>query len=224
MGMAAPIPMPTDTAALLTLAQWLSPSYPVGAFSYSHGLEWAVECGDVSDAPSFQGWLTDILTHGSGQSDAILLATAYGASDAATIAEIDATARALAPSRERLMETTLQGTAFAILTSDIWPAPLSDLCYPVAIGAAARMLGLPLGETLAMYLHAFAGNLTSAAIRLVPLGQTEGQAALAAVAPLCETLAITAQTQTLDDIGSCCFAADIASMKHETQYSRLFRS
>lgn len=224
MGTVARIPMPTDTAALLTLAQWLSPSYPVGAFSYSHGLEWAVECGDVCDALSFQDWLTDILAHGSGQSDAILLATAYGASDAEALAEVDATARALAPSRERLMETTLQGTAFASLTSDIWPAPLSELCYPVAIGAAARMLGLPLRETLAMYLHAVAGNLTSAAIRLVPLGQTEGQATLAAVASLCETLAETAQTQTLDDIGSCCFAADIASMKHETQYSRLFRS
>lgn len=224
MAMGARIPMLTDTASFLTLAQWLSPSYPVGAFSYSHGLEWAVECGNVTDTPSFQSWLTDILTHGSGPSDAILLAAAYRASDAETVAEIDATARALAPSRERLMETTLQGTAFASLTSDIWPAPLSQLCYPVAVGAAARMLGLPLTETLAMYLHAFAANLTSAAIRLVPLGQTEGQAVLAACAPLCETLAGTAQTQTLDDIGSCCFAADVASMKHETQYSRLFRS
>lgn len=224
MAMAAPIRMPTDTAALLTLAQWLSPAYPVGAFSYSHGLEWAVHCGDVADASDFQEWLVDILTQGAGQNDAILLAAAYSAAEPVAAAEVDAVARALAPSRERLMETTLQGAAFAGLTSDIWPAPLSDLCYPVAIGAAARMLGLPLTETLAMYLHAFASNLTSAAIRLVPLGQTEGQTLLAACAPICERLAQSTQTQTLDDIGSCCFAADIASMQHETQYSRLFRS
>ncbi|WP_424985201.1 urease accessory protein UreF [Microbulbifer sp. S227A] len=222
--MAAPIPMPTDTAALLTLAQWLSPAYPVGAFSYSHGLEWAVECGDVVDAAGFGAWLGDILEHGSGRSDAILLTAAYRATRADALAEIDATARALAPSRERLMETALQGRAFATLTSDIWPAPLGDLCYPVAVGAAARMLGLPLAGTLAMYLHAFAGNLTSAAIRLVPLGQTEGQAALAAAAALCQRLVHEAQSLTPDDIGTCCFAADIASMKHETQYSRLFRS
>ena len=230
MATGGPIPtttgtaMPTDPAALLTLTQWLSPAYPVGAFSYSHGLEWAVQDGTVHDAASFQDWLCQVLTHGSGRNDAILLAAAWAADTDDALRGIDDLARALAPSRERALETEAQGAAFARTTSDIWPAALPDLCYPVAVGAAARAMDLPLQDTLLMYLHGFAGNLTSAAIRLVPLGQTEGQAALAALSSLCAEIACDAITSTLDDLGSCTFAADIASMKHETQYSRLFRS
>jgi urease accessory protein len=130
----------------------------------------------------------------------------------------------MSPSPERRLETVQQGKAFCQTTSAIWPAELPDLAYPVAVGAAAKLAGLPLQETLLFYLHGFAGNLTSAAIRLVPLGQTEGQAALAALAPLCERLASEAQASTTDDLGGASFLADIASMKHETQYSRLFRS
>lgn len=218
------IPMPIDAPHLLTLAQWLSPAYPVGAFSYSHGLEWAVQAGDVTDAAGFRDWLADILDHGAGRNDAILLTAAYRADTEAELLETDALARALAPSRERAMETELQGAAFAGITAEIWPAPLPDLCYPVAVGAAARALDLPLADTLQLFVHGLAANLTSAAIRLVPLGQTEGQAALAALAPLCARIADQAQARTLDDLGSCCMMADIASMKHETLYSRLFRS
>ncbi|QBF30588.1 urease accessory protein UreF [Thalassococcus sp. S3] len=215
--------MPTDLETL-TLTHWLSPAYPVGAFSYSHGLEWTVDQGHVSDVESFRIWLTDILTHGAGRNDAILLAASYQAVDEAQVTEIDMLARALAPSRERLMETSLQGEAFARTTSDIWPTAVQNLTYPVAIGVAARDQGFDLERTIALYLHAFAGNLTSAAIRLVPLGQTEGHAVLAAIAPLCAEIAAEAMGQTLDDLGSCAFMADIASMNHETQYSRLFRS
>lgn len=227
MGTGAPIPMitgtamPIDPAPLLTLAQWLSPAYPVGAFSYSHGLEWAVDCGDVHDAPSFQRWLEQILTHGAGHTDAVLLCAAYHAEDPALVDDL---ARALAPSAERARETEQQGRAFARVTSDVWSLPLGDYTYPVAIGAAARMLTLPLPETLVLFLHGFASNLTSAAIRLVPLGQTEGQTLLAAMAPLCADIAAEAQNQTLEDLGNSCFMADLASMKHETQYSRLFQS
>jgi urease accessory protein len=216
--------MPTDAPALLTLAQWLSPAFPVGAFSYSHGLEWAVEAGDVTDAGSFQAWLGDILVFGTGRNDAILLVAAYRAGDRPALQQVDELARALAPSRERLAETALQGAAFARTVCDIWPLELPDLTYPVALGAAARLAGLPLADTALFYLHGFAGNLTSAATRLVPLGQTEAQAALAAVAPVCKTLADQAQDQSVDDLGACTFMADIASMKHETQYSRLFQS
>ncbi len=219
--------MPTDAAplpALLTLAQWLSPAFPVGAFSFSHGLEWAVEAGEVTDAASFQGWLDAILTHGAGRNDAILLVAAYRAQGHETLAEIDATARALAPSRERLTETAQQGDAFARTACAIWPLALHALTYPVAVGAAARAMDLPLTDTLLMYLHGFAGNLTSGATRLVPLGQTAAQAALAAVAPVCSDIAAQAQTQSIDDLGACSFMADIDSMKHETQHSRLFQS
>lgn len=220
---AAHIRMPIDPA-LLTLTQWFSPSYPVGAFSYSHGLEWAVEVGDVTDADGFQRWLNDILTYGAGRNDAILLAAAYQSKASPDWQDLNDLACALAPSKERLAETQLQGQAFAKTTSDIWPVGLPDLSYPVAVGAAARALNLPLEQTLLLYLQAFASNLTSAAMRLVPLGQTEGQRILTAMATVCAGITETAQSQSLNDLGACSILADIASMKHETQYTRLFRT
>ncbi len=224
MIMATGMPMPIDPAPLLTLAQWLSPAYPVGAFSYSHGLEWAVEVGEIHDGPSFQAWLEQILIHGAGRTDAILLAEAWRAPDDQSCHDIDDLARALAPSRERALETEQQGQSFARVTADVWSLPLPAYTYPVAVGWAARMLNLPLPETVLLYTHAFAANLTSASIRLVPLGQTEGQTILAALAPLCADLAADVQTLTVEDLGSACMMADVASMKHETQYSRLFQS
>lgn len=227
MAMAAPTAMPTDPSeklSLLTLAQWLSPAYPIGAFSYSHGLEWQVQSGDVDSAQRFSAWLHQVMQHGSGRNDAILLTAAYRAEDSAALDRIDQLARALAPSSERLQETVLQGAAFGDTTARIWGHPDRALTYPVAIGAAAQAQSLPLKDSLQLYLHGFASNLTAAATRLVPLGQTEAQRVLAEIGPLCVQIADEAGQSSLDDLGSCCFIADIASMKHETQYSRLFRS
>lgn len=213
------------TPHLVTLMQWLSPSYPVGGFSYSHGLEWAVAAGDVTDAGEFQAWLADVLEYGSGRNDAILLAAAYRAQDAAALAHVDAVARALAPSAERLLETTAQGAAFVRTTAEIWGMDLPVLSYPVAVGRAAALIGVGLEQVLPLYLHGFASNLTGAAMRLVPLGQTEGQRLLAAMTPLCDILAQEALAgDGLDDLGGCTVMADVAAMKHETQYTRLFRS
>jgi urease accessory protein len=223
--------MSTDmipTPHLLTLMQWLSPAYPVGGFSYSHGLEWAVAAGDVTDTAGFQEWLADILEYGTGRNDAILLAAAYHAPDKAALTHVDSVARALAPSSERLLETTAQGAAFVRTTADIWDMDLPALCYPVAVGRAAALIGVGLEHVLPLYLHGFAANLTGAAMRLVPLGQTEGQRVLAAMTPLCDLLAQEALESAddvgLDDLGGSTFMADIAAMKHETQYTRLFRS
>ncbi|WP_132543741.1 urease accessory protein UreF [Rhodovulum euryhalinum] len=215
--------MPTD-AQVMKLAQWLSPAYPVGAFAYSHGLESAVAMGTVPDAAALREWLGDILFQGAGRADAIFLAAAYRAPDAAALAELDATARAFQPSAERLLETTAQGAAFARITGAVWPADLPDLTYPVALGRAARLHDLPLLLTARMYLHAFASNLVSAGIRLIPIGQTDGQKVLTALTPLCERVAEEAMAETLDELSSTAFLADIASMTHETQYSRLFRT
>lgn len=209
--------------AILTLAQWLSPAYPVGAFTYSHGLEWAVEAGQVSDANSFQSWLSDILCHGAGRNDAILLGCAYRAT-AAEIPLIEAEARAFVATRERLLETEAQGAAFCRTTQAIWGDDIAKLTYPVAVGFAAKNHAIDQQLTTAMYLHAFASNLVSAAIRLVPLGQTDGQTILNALAPICHELAEQSMDLTLDDLGGSTLLADIASMKHETQYTRLFRS
>jgi len=215
--------MSTDRQ-VLTLVQWLSPAFPVGAFGYSHGLEWAVEAGQVRDAAALGGWLSDVLAFGAGRSDAILLAAAFRAGDDAALAAIDAVARAFAPSAERLLETEAQGAAFVQTASAVWGHDLPALTYPVALGRAAALQDLPLPLTARMYLQAFASNLIAAGIRLVPIGQTDGQRLLTRLTPLCESLAEEALGQGLDDLASCAFLADIASMKHETQYSRLFRS
>lgn len=220
------IPMHTrmTTDPILILAQWLSPAYPVGAFSYSHGLEACVHAGMVHDGDSFHAWLSDVLTHGAGRNDVILLAAAWHCADEKTLQEVDELSRALAPSRERLLESDQQGAAFSKTTSDVYGTSIAALTYPVAIGRAAQLHTLPLRETARLFLHAFAANLTSAAIRLVPLGQTDGQSILHALTPLCQQIADHAITQSLDDISATSFATDIASMNHETQYSRLFRS
>lgn len=210
-----------DIDAVLTLTQWLSPAYPVGAFAYSHGLEWAVDDRQVRDAQSLADWLGAVVCHGAGLADARFLVAAYRADDPA---RIDALARAFAPSAERLKETVLQGEAFARATTDIWHLSLPGLTYPVAVGRAARLCDLPLDVTLGLYLQAFVSNLTAAGIRLIPLGQTEGQGIVKALMPLCRATADAALTGSLDDLSSTAFLGDIASMKHETQYARIFRT
>ena len=215
--------MPTN-AHHLTLMQWLSPGYPVGAFAYSHGLEKVVETGAIQNAEQFEAWLSDILHYGTGRSDAILLHCAHRTDNPARLIELDDLARALAPSSERRMETELQGEAFAQTTAAIWGAEAVPRAYPIAVGAAARRAGIDPVLTCASFLHAFAANLTSAAVRLVPLGQTEGQNVLAQMTALCQQIAEDTAHLTSQDIGSSTFAADIASMQHETQYSRQFRS
>lgn len=212
----------TTNTDLLTLAQWLSPAFPVGAFGYSHGLEAAFHAGWITDAASLEDWLAGLLTHGAGLNDATFLAAAYRGD--IPLAEIDEIARAFAPSAERLLETAAQGQAFADLIGAIWGAELDGLTYPVALGAAAAREGLPLALTLTLSLQAFTANLIAAAQRLGPIGQTEGQRILHRLTPLIEATAEAATPGELEHLASAVFLADIASMRHETQYSRIFRS
>ena len=209
------------TDDLLTLAQWLSPAYPVGAFAWSHGLERSVGRGDVTNAADLTQWLESVLTHGAGRTAAILLCAAYEAED---VSEIAALAAALAPSRERRMETLQQGAAFAATTRAVWGFDLPDMAYPVAVGRAGSLGGLPLESTVTLWLQAFVGNLIQCAQRLLPLGQTEGQRILHSLAPCINEIGQMAQLATLDDIGAATFAVDTASMQHGAQYSRIFRS
>jgi urease accessory protein len=207
--------------AVQTLAAWLSPAYPVGAYSYSHGLEWEVQAGRVAGAPALAAWVEDVLAHGAGRTDAMLLAAAWRADDPAPVAEL---AEALAPSAERHLETMAQGTAFARTTAAAWGIAVPPAAYPVAVGIAARALALPLDLTATLYLQAFAANLVSAGIRLVPLGQTDGQRITRALLPLAARIAAEALAAPPAAIGGLAVAADIAAMRHETQYSRLYRS
>lgn len=223
MGTDGRMAIPTEQA-LLVLAQWFSPAYPVGAFAYSHGLEWAIEAGDVRVAETCRDWVMDVLCHGAGWNDALFLAAAFRAESVDEAKELDSSCRAFAASAERLRETQLQGEAFCSVTSSVWGIELPALSYPVAVGRAAALTGLPLDLATQMYLQAFASNLVAVAIRLVPLGQTQGQALIRELTPACSDIACRAMKAGLDNLNSTTFFADIASMKHETQYSRIFRT
>lgn len=227
----------TTEAALVRLMTWLSPAYPVGAFSYSHGLEWAVEEGPVHNRASLVAWLEPLLRHGGPWTDAVLLARGHDAitaSDPATWSELRELAGALPATAELRLETMAQGEAFARTSLACWPdvsgrlstllMPDEELAYPLAVAAVAACHGIPLAATLAAYLQAVAGNLVSAAVRLVPVGQTDGQRAMAALAGTIGEVAHEAATTPLDELGSCALMVDWCSMRHETQYTRLFRS
>lgn len=211
----------TDTA-LLSLVQWLSPAFPVGGYAYSHGLEWAISAGDITSAADLQRWIGTVLTEGAGRTDAILLAQALRPE--ADLAQLAALAEALAASRERLVETLDQGRALGQTIAALTGQPQPELPYPVALGAAARGLGLPVARVLALYLHAFASTLVQAAVRFVPLGQTEGQAVLAALHPVILRIAEEAACAGIDQIGSGAFRSDLAAMRHETMDVRIFRT
>lgn len=211
-----------DAPALLSLVQWLSPAFPTGAFAYSHGLEQAVALGDVASAEAFAAWLAAILDHGTGWNDAVLLACALRAG--ADFAALDQTARALAGSAERLRETTEQGAAFALARGQMGQADAVAEALPVAVGRAARGLNLPAHTVIALYLHAFSSNLTSAAVRFVPLGQAAGQRVLAAQHARIAALAERAAGAGFDDLASGAFRAEWCAMAHETLDVRIFKT
>lgn len=229
MGMGGPIAtnmgrQRMSTSAVLTLSQWLSPSYPLGSFAYSHGLEAAIAEGWVDDRESLHVWLRDVLTDGSGWADAVLFCAAYRATDVDGLMQIDAKGRAFAASHERLRESMNQGSAFARTLAATSQIELPPVLFPVAVGWAAAQHGAPLQIAASMYLQAFVSNLVMACQRLMPLGQTAGQALIQDMSPLCEETARKASTTTLDDLHSNTFLSDIAAMRHEVQQPRLFQS
>ena len=223
-------------AALYRLMTWFSPGYPLGAFSYSSGIEWRVEAGDISDATTLRAWLTVMVAEGGGYCDAVFFAHAYRAAaemDEGSLRTASELAIALAPSAERHLETTAQGRAFLDITRAAWPcAALGRLdsvangivALPVAVAAACAGHGIALAPAVGCYLHALAANLVSAGVRLIPLGQSDGQRVLAALEPVVTATAARALTTPLDKVASTAIRADLASMHHETQYTRLFRS
>ena len=227
----------TGAALPLPLLIWLSPQFPVGAFAYSQGLEWAVESGQVANAASLEAWLAGLVTHGAIRADTVLLACAHRAAASEAwdgVSGINELALALAPSRERLLETSAQGNAFLAAVRPSWPSPAlahfaarlgeADCAYPVAVAVAAAAHGIADHALCAAFALATLSNLVSAAVRLGPIGQTEAQAIIASLCPAISALATFAAQADPSDCGTAAWGADIASMRHETQYSRLFRS
>lgn len=221
--MATDGPMATPTDPILTLTQWFSPAYPVGAFHFSHGLEAAIDDGTVTDQISLSNWVSDVLEHGSGRNDALLLSAAARRTEG-EIPELDELALALCASRERRIETRNMGQAFARISGEMLGMPIRASTYPVAVGHAVGLANLPLQTALELYLQAFVANLVAVGQRLIPIGQTEGQHIIQAMAPVIGRLAEETKTGDLDLLASSAFAGDIASMAHETQYSRIFRT
>jgi len=216
----------SDLQKLLT---WLSPAFPVGAFAWSAGLETAIVKRTIVDLTTTRDWVSGTLHHGGLKTDAILLSHAHARySDATGLTELADLCLALMPARERHAETTITGNAF-VLASAAWPTEtpltLPQPCpYPIAVGALAGAHGIDRRDTLLAFLTAAVHSQVSVAVRLVPIGQTDGLAIMAALEPEIASLADLCLNAALDDIGSVAYGADIAQMQHETLPTRIFRS
>ena len=224
---------------LYRVLTWLSPGFPIGAFSYSHGLEAAADHGTVHDRETLQHWIAAVIAHGAGRMDADTLRDAHRAAAAADDDGLTAANRrglAFRATAEMALETTAQGEAFLATCRAAWPDPFLDrwalmleeagdaVCHAAAVGAVTACAGIPLGCALTAYLQAMSANLVSVGLRLGIIGQTDGQRILAALEPVVSTSAADALTRDPSAFGGAALAVDLASMTHETQYSRLFRS
>jgi urease accessory protein len=218
----------TTIDELLRLLTWLSPGFPTGGFAYSHGLEWSVEAGDISDEAALRDWVADVLSHGAGRSDVILLRHAHRAGPDGLPA-LCVLGVALGFGRERRLESCAQGGAF-VRAGTVWGGPritaLADMQvpYPVAVGALAADHGIGADLAAAAYSQAFAVSLVSVGVRLIPLGQTAGVRVIRMLEPKIAEVVEQTKDAGLDDLGGACFRSDIAAMRHETQRTRLFRT
>ena len=229
-------PSPLTDGQLQRLLAWLSPAFPIGAYTYSHGLETAVEAGWLGSADELADWLEVVLCHGSGFGDAIFLGQAWAAvtaGDETGLAALSERAMAFQPAAELRLETAQQGRAFLAAVAKGWPCPALDrlramslpaLPYPIAVGVACAGHGIALRWSVTGYLHGFAANLVSAGVRLIPLGQSDGLAVLARLAPVVATVTDIALESGLEDLATAVPMVDWCAMRHETQYTRLFRS
>ena len=230
---------PMASEHLYRLSSWLSPSFPVGAYTYSSGLEYAVECGLVADASDLECWLSDMLISGSGAVEGVFFCAAWraaAASDGAAMKTVVERADATRASSEMALESAAQGDAFLKAIRDAWPRREYELlddvlrgfarkpAYSVAVGAVCGFNGIPLRPSLVAFLHALAANLVSAGVRLIPLGQTQGQRVIAGLEAAVERATSAAACAAMEDIATSTPVIDWTSMRHETQYTRLFRT
>ena len=229
------LPLP----ALLRLQSWLSPAFPTGSYSYSHGLEWAVEAGDIHDRESLVDWLEADLRHGSGRNEAIFFMQGWRAAmedDRAKLMELAELAAAFRGTSEFALESSQQAAACLAMLRQVWPDRFLDWlsgmlgerevqpALALVLGVGAARHGIAARLALPAFLHSYLANLVSAGVRLIPLGQTDAQLAIASLEEAVLAASAQARNATLDDLGSAAFMVDLASMQHETQYTRLFRS
>jgi urease accessory protein len=230
---------PFPAPALLRLQTWLSPTFPTGAYSYSHGLEWAVEAGYINDCKSLVDWLEADLCYGSGRNEAIFFSETWHCTmqnDRARLFETAELAAAFRGTSEFVLESSQQAAACLTTLRHVWPDSLLDwlleiLCerhvHPVlavVLGVRSARQGIPTSVALPAFLQSVIANFVTAGVRLIPLGQTDGQLAIAELEQAILAASMQAKEATIDDLGSAAFMVDLASMEHETQYTRLFRS
>jgi urease accessory protein len=225
--------------AVLRLQSWFSPSFPTGAYSYSHGLEWAVEAGDIHDRATLIDWLEVDLCYGSGRNEAIFFSEAWRCTandDRAKLCSIAELAAAFRGTAEFALESSQQASACLATLRRVWPDEILEwlaqmLCERDVRPAMAVVLGVrsarervPASVALPAFLQSYSANLVNAGVRLIPLGQTDGQLAIAGLEEAVLFASTEALQSTVDQLGSAAFMVDLASMAHETQYTRLFRS
>ncbi|MGA8532576.1 MAG: urease accessory protein UreF [Candidatus Tumulicola sp.] len=225
--------------SLIRLQAWLSPAFPIGSFSYSHGLEWAVEAGHVRDRQSLVDWLEADLLYGSARNEAFFFYEAWCCTvrnDRATLLEIAELAAAFRATSEFARESFQQAAACLATLQKVWPDQrlgwLSEVLrerniqpvLAVVLGIRGATQCLPVNLVLPAFLQSYIANLVIAGVRLIPLGQTDGQCALAELEKAVLAASADAEKTSVDDLGSAAFTLDLASVAHETQYTRLFRS
>ena len=211
----------TTDSKLLNVMQWLSPAFPIGGFAYSHGLEWAINKGHVGNREELQKWISDLLEYGSLKNDAILIKLVLQGSDPKEINEL---AMALCPASERLSETQLQGGAFCKIMREVWSLEIDELTLPIALALAAKNESIDQNLVVPAYLHSFCSNLISVAMRLIPIGQKDGQKTLRELSPLISDSVRAVAKSNKDDLGSACFLSDVSAMQHEYLQPRVFKT
>jgi urease accessory protein len=225
--------------SLIRLQSWLSPAFPTGAYSYSHGVEAAVESKQIQDRSSLIDWLDADLRYGTARNDAIFFIEAWrfaAGADRARLVETAELSTAFRGTSEFALEASQQGTSCLATLRDVWPDPAIEWfsevlrlrgiqpVLPVVLAVRSATQGIPAGVAVHAFLHGFVSNLVTAGVRLIPLGQTDGQRAIAELEAAVLAASERAMTATINDLGSAAVMVDLASMSHETQYTRLFRS
>ena len=204
----------------MILQAWFSPSFPVGAFSYSHGLETAINSGFIKSSNDLVGWINHLLKEGSGWNDGVFLSAAYN-----NVSDANCLCLSLAASRERHLETSEMGSAFVRAVNNVYGLELKkNLTYPVAIGKAAREFKIDLRLTLQSFLQSFVNNLIHVGIRIIPIGQEAGQDCLFRLMPNIKSLSEELANSSLYDLRGGAFFADLLSMHHEYSEQRIFRT
>jgi urease accessory protein len=225
--------------ALLRLQSWLSPAFPTGSYSYSHGLEWAVGAGYIYDRKSLVDWLGADLCYGSGRNEAIFFSEAWRCAiddDRAKLFEVTELAAVFRGTSEFALESSQQAAACLATLRQVWPDRVLDWlseiirerhvspALAVVLGVRSARQSIPAALALPAFLQSYVANLVTVGVRLIPLGQTDGQRAVTELEEAILAASAQAEKATIDDLGSAAFMVDLSSMAHETQYTRLFRS